>query len=115
MDGSGTWRELTAPWCGVANSLRLESASEAAWRARAATWKRRARSSPRSLPLTFSHHIQSARRGGRIQQGGPQAAKGSGDSNARVAVTLGNFHRIRRLYPLILTRWNEDLIQIPEG
>jgi hypothetical protein len=106
MDGSVTWGELTAPWCGVANSLRLEST---------ATWKRRARSSPRSLPLTFSHHIQSARRGGRIQQGGPQAAKGSGDSNARVAVTLGNFHRIRRLYPLILTRWNEDLIQIPEG
>jgi len=50
--------ELTAPWCGVANSLRLESASEAARRARAAASNLRARSSPRSLPLTFSSHIQ---------------------------------------------------------
>ena len=49
---------MTAPWCGVANSLRLESASEAARRARAAASNLRARSSPRSLPLAFSSHIQ---------------------------------------------------------
>ncbi len=49
-----------APLCGVVNSLRLESASEAVRRARAAVSKRRAPSSPRSLRLTASHHIHSA-------------------------------------------------------
>jgi hypothetical protein len=94
MDGSGTLRELTAAWCGVANSLRMESASEAA---------RRPRNAGRAVPLTFSHHIQSARhavefsRAAHKQRRDPVTA--TPEQRRLSAVTLGNFHRIWWLYP----------------
>lgn len=71
-----------APLCGVVNSLRLESASEAVRLARAAVSKHRAPSSPCSLHLTASHHIHSAAHGSCV----PLLGGDNGDSGGRWTV-----------------------------